>query len=160
MDLPEPRRASLSGYVQPGKLLPWQWVDARMEASRNYWITTHSARRNPHSRPVWDVWTAPELWFSTGSLIDRNLRANEHVEVHLESADEVVIIEGVAVPLRAENGAIWADAYNLKYSWDMPTDVTGVWTVQPSRVMAWLCDSSGLDGGAGFSNSATEWSFR
>ena len=34
-----------------------------------------------------------------------------------------------------------------------------VYRVTPRRVLAWLCDSSGLDSGVGFSNSATEWRF-
>ena len=130
-----------------------------MDATRNYWITTHTQRTHPHSRPVWGIWSAPQLWFSTVSLIDRHIRANDHVEVHLESADEVVLIEGRATPLSAGQGQRRADEYNVKYNWDMSADVTGVWAVTPDRVMAWLSDPSGLDEGTGFSNSATEWVF-
>ena len=80
--------------------------------------------------------------------------------MNLESADELVIIEGRADPLRDEPSAqIWADRYNEKYSWDMPSSVEGVYRVTPRRVMAWLSDPSGLDAGTGFSNSATEWRF-
>ena len=82
------------------------------------------------------------------------------MEVHLESADEVVILEGFARPLAAAQGHQWAEAYNLKYHWDMPTDVVGVWSFEPERVLAWICDPSGLDGGAALSNSATEWTLR
>ena len=38
MEIPEATRPSLSGYVQHGKLLPWKWVDARMQAAKSYWI--------------------------------------------------------------------------------------------------------------------------
>ena len=41
----------------------------------------------------------------------------------------------------------------------MPASIDGVYVVQPERVLAWICDSTGLDGGAAFSNSATEWRF-
>lgn len=39
MNIPEPTRLSLSGYVQHGKLLPWNGVDRRMARSRNYWLS-------------------------------------------------------------------------------------------------------------------------
>jgi hypothetical protein len=58
MDIPEANRPSLSGYVESGKLLPWQWVDARMQDARNYWVATH-ASNYPSSRPVWGIWQSP-----------------------------------------------------------------------------------------------------
>lgn len=158
MEIPSPGKPSLSGYVQQGKLLPWMWVDARMDAARNYWITTH-AKPFPSSRPVWGIWRSPVLWFSTGSAIGRNIERNPRLQVNLESADEVVVIEGIATALREDDAADWANTYNRKYNWDMPVTADDVWVVTPTRVLAWLCDSSGLDYGAGFSNSATEWRF-
>ena len=84
---------------------------------------------------------------------------NSHVQVNLESGDEVVVVEGVATALREEHAVDWANTYNEKYNWDMPETTNDVWQVTPTRVLAWLCDSTGLDYGAGFSNSATEWRF-
>ena len=159
MKIPEAQRPSLSGYVEVGKLLPWKWVDAHMEQAKSYWICTH-AQGYPSSRPVWGIWLSPVLLFSTGSLIARNVERNPRVQVNLESADELVIIEGIVAPLTDEKTAtIWSERYNEKYNWDMPATTDGVYTVTPERVLAWLCDSSGLDDGAGFSNSATEWRF-
>ena len=158
MEIPQPNKPSLSGYVDEQKLLPWTWVDARMTAARNYWITTH-AQSFPSSRPVWGVWISPVLWFSTGSAIGRNMARDPRIQVNLESADEVVLIEGVATTLRQEDASEWARSYNDKYHWDMPATNEDVWQITPTRVVAWLCDSSGLDYGAAFSNSATEWRF-
>ena len=158
MDVSKPTRPSLSGYVESGKLLPWMWVDARMAAARSYWITTH-ARLFPSSRPVWGVWHSPFLWFSTGSAVGRNIARNARIQVNLESANEVVVIEGVATKLPEQHAIEWARTYNEKYNWDMPETTDDVWQVAPTRVLAWLCDSTGLDYGAGFSNSATEWRF-
>jgi hypothetical protein len=159
MKIPEAQRPSLSGYVEQGKLLPWKWVDARMERAKSYWIASH-APGYPSSRPVWGIWLPPVLLFSTGSLIARNIERNPRVQVNLESADELVIIEGVAAPLADPKTAqVWAERYNEKYNWDMPASVDGVYTVTPERVLAWLCDPTGLDAGVGFSNSATEWRF-
>ena len=83
------------------------------------------------------------------------------MQVNLESADELIIIEGLAEKLADERDRprIWAATYNEKYSWDMPASVEDVYSVSPKRVLAWICDSSGLDHGAAFSNSATEWRF-
>ena len=73
------------------------------------------------------------------------------MQVNLESGDELVIIEGVALPLEQPDVDDWADAYNQKYNWDMPAQADGVWQVFPTRVLAWISDSSGLDDGASFS---------
>ena len=158
MEIPEAERPSLSGYVQAGKLLSWRWVDARMQAARNYWITT-AGPGFPNSRPVWGIWKWPVLWFSTGGSIARRVARDARVQVNLESADELVIIEGLVAPLAEENAAEWAREYNQKYNWDMPESAAGVYRVQPRRVLAWIVDPTGLDGGILFSNSATQWRF-
>ena len=53
----------------------------------------------------------------------------------------------------------WVARYREKYHWEMPERAEGVYRVTPTRVLAWISDSSGLDAGAQFSNSATEWRF-
>src|SRR5262245_49601920 len=77
-------------------LLPWIWAAERLVAARNYWIVTVRPGGRPHSRPVWGVWLRNRFYFSTGSLAARNVGVNEEITVHLESGDEVVIVEGVA----------------------------------------------------------------
>ena len=129
-----------------------------MQRASNYWIATRGAGF-PSSRPVWGIWQSPELWFSTGSAIGTRIAGDERVQVNLESADELVIVEGFARPLAGEHAGEWAREYNHKYGWDMPESVSGVFAVTPKRVLAWIVDPSGLDGGALFSNSATEWRF-
>lgn len=155
---PEARRPRLSGYVKPGQLLPWSWVDERMRRARSYWIATRT-RGFPSSLPVWGVWHENTLLFSTGGRIGRNLADDDRVQVNLESADELVLVEGHAHPLPEELGGLWAEAYNAKYHWDMPVSSEDVYRVAPVRVLAWMVDSSGLDGGMLFSNTATEWRF-
>lgn len=158
MEIPEAERPSLSGYVQAGKLLSWRWVDARMQAARSYWIAT-AGGGFPSSRPVWGIWRAPCLWFSTGGSMGKRMKSDARVQVNLESADELVIIEGFAAPLADADAADWAREYNQKYNWDMPESTNGVYCVEPRRVLAWIVDPTGLDGGVMFSNSATEWWF-
>ncbi len=158
MDIPKASRPSLSGYINETMLLPWPWVSTRMEQARNYWISTQS-RGFPSSRPVWGIWDQSRLLFSSGSQIARNISRDSKVQVNLESGDELVIIEGTAHPLNERDLEFWVREYNLKYSWDMPHSTIDVYEVRPVRVLAWICDSSGQDGGALFTNSATEWNF-
>jgi len=158
IDIPPARRPRLSGYIQDHKLLPWKWVDFRMHEAKNYWITTHTAGY-PSSRPVWGIWKSPVFIFSTGSLIASNIKIDPKVQLNLESGVELVIIEGIAIPLEQIDVEFWVDVYNEKYNWDMPSQTEGVWQIIPKRVLAWISDSSGLDDGASFSNSATEWRF-
>lgn len=158
MNIPDAHRPSLSGYVEHGKLLSWRWVEARMCAARNYWIATKSPGF-PSSRPVWGLWHTQSLLFSTGGRIATHVAIDARVQVNLESGDELVIIEGFARSMPEALAATWAEQYNEKYNWDMPVSTNGVYQVTPSRVMAWMCDPTGLDGGALFSNSATEWRF-
>ncbi|MCB1693563.1 MAG: pyridoxamine 5'-phosphate oxidase family protein [Pseudomonadales bacterium] len=158
MDVPEPNRPSLSGYINAGKLLSWRWVDARMAPARNYWVTTRSTGY-PSSRPVWGLWRDARLYFSTGSAMVRNIARDSRVQVNLESADELVIIEGHAAQMDASDLEFWIRAYREKYETDMPESTDGVYVVNPRRVLAWMVDPTGRDGGVLFSNTATEWKF-
>ncbi len=158
--IPEPSRPSLSGYIQDeNKLLPWKWVDHRMAEARNYWIVTRSAGF-PSARPVWGLWWSPRFAFSTGGSIARHVASDPRVQVHLESADELVILEGIAGrDPSSEDVTRWKDEYASKYNWENPPGPGEIFVVQPSRILAWICDPTGLDDGAGFLNSATEWKF-
>ena len=129
-----------------------------MAVARNYWISTAS-QGFPNSRPVWGVWRACHLYFSTGSAIAKNISRDSRIQVNLESGDELVILEGHASAMPDVDIGFWVDAYRKKYNWEMPQTAEGVYRVIPARVLAWICDSSGLDGGMLFSNTATEWRF-
>ncbi len=160
MAIPRPQRPSLSGYIGSERaLLPWRWVDARMSVASNYWVVAH-ATGFPCARPVWGLWWSPRFAFSTGGALARHIADDPHVQVHLESGDELVILEGVAGRDASQDDfARWSSEYAEKYNWDEPPPPDEVIVVRPRRVLAWLCDPTGLDGGAGFLNSATEWRF-
>jgi hypothetical protein len=157
-----PRRARPSipgGYLAP-KLLAWPWAEARLVRARNYWVSTVSPRGAPHARPVWGVWLEGAFHFSSGSRIRSHLERHPAVSVNLESGDECVILEGDAAPLLDE--ALTrrvAEAYNEKYQWNLEPRPGEFFAVRPRVVFGWLCDGSGLDGGALFSQSATRWTF-
>jgi len=158
--IPEPSRPGLSGYIRDEKkLLPWKWVDHRMAEARNYWVVTRSPGF-PSARPVWGLWWSPRFAFSTGGAIARHIAGDARVQVHLESGDELVILEGIASQgPSVEDAARWSDEYATKYRYENSPGPEEVIVVQPKRILAWLSDPTGLDDGASFLNSATEWKF-
>lgn len=66
--------------------------------ARNYWVVTTRSDGKPHSVPVWSIWLDETFYFGTDrrSRKGRNLATNPGLVVHLESGDDVVILEGVA----------------------------------------------------------------
>lgn len=147
------------GYLAP-RLLAWPWAEERLARSRNYWVATVTATGVPHARPVWGVWLEARFHFSSGSRIRKHLEARPAVSVHLESGDECVIVEGTAALLAApDRVARVTAAYNEKYHWDLEPRPGEFFEVRPRVVFGWLCDGSGRDGGALFSQTATRWRF-
>lgn len=109
--------------------------------------------------PVWGLWLNGAFYFATdrSSRKSRNLVLNPHAVVHLESGDEVIILEGVMKEI-AEASALrrFADAYSAKY--DIKVGVTSkarrttaIFTMRPSTAYAWLESD--------YPGSATRWQF-
>jgi len=121
-------------------MLGWDWATARLAESRNYWIVTSGADGDPHSMPVWGVWHDDGVAFSTSpkSRKGRNLARDPRVVVHLESGDEVVILEGDAERVVLDD--VIADAYGAKYDYRPDVaDAEGLWyTLRPRIAYAWL----------------------
>jgi nitroimidazol reductase NimA-like FMN-containing flavoprotein (pyridoxamine 5'-phosphate oxidase superfamily) len=98
--------------------------------------------------PVWGVWIEDVLYFD-GSLETRrakNLLANPAVSVHLESATQVVIMEGEAREVPKPGAGLvqsLLDKYREKYRADgyepKPDtwDNGGLFAVKPKTVLAW-----------------------
>lgn len=99
--------------------LPWQWAEARLVASRNYWLATVDPAGGPHAMPVWGIWESSEqrFWFSCAadSLKARNIAANPRVVVAADDTVEVVSVEGDAEPSTRRD---IADGYGRKYESD------------------------------------------
>src|SRR5436309_11917245 len=47
----------------PDSLLAWTYVEKRIQAASNYWITTVGPDARPHARPVDGVWVDGALCF-------------------------------------------------------------------------------------------------
>jgi len=118
-------------------LLPWAWAEERLVAARNYWIGT-AGPSGPHAAPVWGLWRDARFLFSTApdSRKGRNLARDPRVVVHLESGDEVVILEGSVEPLERDGFEAIADAYESKYAY-RPQSPDGWLALRPRRAFAW-----------------------
>jgi hypothetical protein len=144
------------GGSKPGERLGWETIDSWLTASRNYWVNSTRADGRPHAQPVWGLWLEGSLLFSTSadSLTGRNLHRDPRAAIHLESGDEVTILEGevqpVTDPVLLEK---FADAYEVKYDLRPGTDdpESPVLGMRPITALAWA--------EADFPETATRWRF-
>ena len=155
---PRPGRPHMPGYgISKNKqgLLDWSYVSEQMSGARNYWIGTTRPDGRPHIMPVWGVWVDETFYFGTGqsSRKAQNVVTNPALTVHLESGDDVVILEGVAETV-ADMAQLKPvdDAYLVKYRMrasGMPGSI--IYALQPRVVFAWRERD--------FPTSATRWQF-
>jgi nitroimidazol reductase NimA-like FMN-containing flavoprotein (pyridoxamine 5'-phosphate oxidase superfamily) len=147
----------IAGAGEGTGLLPWSWAEERLTRSHDFWLATTSPEGEPHLMPVWAMWLAGALWFSSsnGSRKTRNLRANGRCSLSTDTAAQPVVVKGIAevvtdqVQLQA-----MLDAENAKYGSDYSIDtldpaVNTCFRVRPVRVF-------GLDT-EDFTGSPTRW---
>jgi hypothetical protein len=137
-------------------LAAWGPAREQLAGARTYWVGTTRPDRRPHAMPVWGVWLDDAFHFATdrASRKARNLAANPAVVVHLESGDDVVLLEGRARPVTdPARLAAFDAAYQAKYGVrmaDVPGDVS-VWVVTPRVAFGWHERD--------FPGTATRWRF-
>jgi pyridoxine/pyridoxamine 5'-phosphate oxidase len=140
MSEPRTSRPGFPGYgitTDADGALPWSWATERLASAHNYWIATGSADRGPNTMPVWGLWRDGAFVFSTGatSRKARNLAADPRIVVHLESGDEVVLLEGVVEAIEATIEIV--DEYEAKYAFRPEVGADGWYRVSPQRAYAW-----------------------
>ena len=111
--------------------------------------------------PVWGAWLDDVFYFvGTGKKI-RNLRANPQAVVHLESGDDVVLIEGRFEEIERPGQALLQlvdEEFIRKYKTYRPSEhlndrtkssfpPEGLFAVYPQLVIAW----------SGMASDATRW---
>jgi hypothetical protein len=154
-----------SGYGVPETddgLLPWSWAVERLEPALNYWFGTTRPDGRPHAMPAWGVWLDGALYFegSPATRRARNLAGNPAVSVHLESGDEVLILEGEAHAAGKPERQLaerLADAFGAKYGetkWQYRPapdqwDRGGLWRLEPRVAFGW----------SDFPRDVTRWLF-
>ena len=135
--------------ARASELLPWSWASERLSVERNYWVATVTGRGLPHARPVWGVWHDDVLYLSVGAAGFRRVDERREVSVHVDSAVDVVIVDGIAE--RIGDGGVPSEAvsaYTAKYDMD-----GGQWinfAMTPRVAFGWR------DGDV---NTATRWTF-
>ncbi|MDP9372048.1 MAG: pyridoxamine 5'-phosphate oxidase family protein [Chloroflexota bacterium] len=136
-------------------LLPWTHAVERLERARNYWLATTRPSGRPHVTPVWGVWVDGGLYFDglPTTRWARNIAVTPAIAVHLESGDDVVIIEGVVEDLvtTADLAVRVIEAWAAKYGRLLPEPASsGIFRLQPRTARAW--SSASLEDG-------TRWRF-
>jgi hypothetical protein len=132
-------------------ILDWSHVVERMEKARNYWVATVHPSGRPHTVPVWGVWVDNTAYFGGGpeTRWSRNLKASPEVAVHLESGDDVLILEGTVGRIENADHPLMKridDAYEQKYQMRHGPPL---WVLHPRVILAWTQ----------FPKDATRWKF-
>ncbi len=139
-------------------LLSWSHVTDRMAKSLYYWICTVSPEGRPHSTPVDGLWIDDQLYFggSPKTKRNRNLEENSFVCVHLESATDVVILQGEAHALRDPERSLavrLSEESKAKYGYGPKPEeyasTSGVYVFKLQKVLAWK----------EFPKDATRWQY-
>jgi PPOX class probable F420-dependent enzyme len=116
------------------------------------WLTTVTVEGQPQSTPVWFHWDGETFlfWSQPGTPKLVNMGSNPHVSLHLvgdPEAEDVVTIEGLAVPDPSAPPADGVEAYLAKYrelidrfGWTVSgyaADYTVAVRVTPTRCRVW-----------------------
>ena len=136
--------------------IEWSWVADQLERSRNYWVATTRRNGRPHVAPVWGLWLSNRFMFATDaeSVKAKNAARDPACSVHLESGDDVVILDGALEPVSDESHLkAFVDAYDKKYSiqLEINSDAAPVFALRHSTVLAWKESD--------FPSTATRWKF-
>ncbi len=138
-------------------MVAWDWVVERLGRARNYWVCTASPNGRPHAVPVWAAWLDGTLYFDghPQTRWGRNLQSNPAISVHLESGDEVVILEGGVediAQLDRDRADRLAQLFAGKYEQAPNPDdwvARGLFALRPRLVLAW----------SEFPKTLTKWRF-
>lgn len=138
------------GLDQAEDFVAWDVVEERLRESLHYWLATTRHNGRPHVVPRWGVWLDGGFWYdgSPETVHVRNLEKNTHTVLHLESGNEVTIVEGRSLrpdPITGDLGERLAAEYARKYgpqytpSADAWSDeiAGGMRRIDPVKVIAW-----------------------
>jgi PPOX class probable F420-dependent enzyme len=164
MTAPRAERPDMPGYGvlpadQGSGLMPWAEAERRLTAAHDYWCATVRSDGRPHVMPVWGIWLARRLWFSSGvrSRKARNLAADPRCVLTTDDARNPVVVEGSADRV-VEPGPLarFLAAVNDKYAAGLEPDfldpaVNATFAVRPDQVIALTVED--------FPGSPTRWTF-
>ena len=131
--------------------MTWAEVAARLSTARSYWLGSTSPSGAPHAAPVWGVVTGEtlHLYSERSTVKARNIAANPRVVVHTESAEDVLIVHGLAEDLGepalvpavvAALAAKYTRPQDQQYLPDVDPAVDVVYALRPRSALAWRLD--------------------
>lgn len=142
----------------PANATPWSTIETMLESARNYWLCTVRYDDKPHAMPVWGLWVGGHFLFSTDptSRKGQNLAERPTAVMHLESGDDVVVVEGRVSRIGPDELPVtFADDYDAKYGFrpevSSDSESAGYYAMKPATVFVW--DESD------FPDTATRWRF-
>jgi Pyridoxamine 5'-phosphate oxidase len=136
-------------------MVSWPEVAACLAASRGYWLCTTMPSGAPHAAPVWGVVLNHTLYLYSErrTVKARNLAADPRAVVHLESAEDVVIVRGTAEDLGtpaqvpevvAALSAKYTGPADQRYLPDADPGFDIVYALRPQSALMWrLADYEG-----------------
>lgn len=145
------------GVEDAGPFLSWEEIGNRLSGARNYWLSTTWPDGRPHVIPRWGVWIDELFWYdgSPETRHAKNLSHNPACALHLESGDEVTIVNGVSTPsdpvsgglgesLSEEFGRKYAPTYSPRPDSWSDEIAGGLRILTPKKVIAWSDYPKGL----------------
>ena len=129
-------------------MVSWPEAAACLAASRGYWLCTTMPSGAPHAAPVWGVVLNHTLYLYSErrTVKARNLAADPRAVVHLESAEDVVIVRGTAEDLGTPAqvpevvvalSAKYVGMADRQYLPDADPDFDIVYVFRPQSAMMW-----------------------
>jgi PPOX class probable F420-dependent enzyme len=140
-------------------MLPWSWAEERLISSRTFWLATRWPDGRPHVMPVWAMWHARRVLFSSSkrSRKAQNLANDPRCAVTTEDPRNLVMVEGVAelITRRDELEAFLAAEnakYGTSYGFEMVDPaVNSCFRMTPTWAFGLQADD--------FTGSPTRWTF-
>ena len=137
------------GYVDnPISEVTWEHVEKRMRESLNYWMCSVRPNGRPHVVPRWGAYLDGKFYYdgSPETRHARNIVENPYVTLHLESGNDVIIMDGTSQPAgkpAPEFAQRLSDALSAKYKSEGYTpkpnqwDEGGLYVFTPRQCIAW-----------------------
>lgn len=137
------------GYVDhPISEVAWEHVEERLTRSVNYWLCSVRPNGHPHVIPRWGVFLDGKFYYdgSPETRHAKNIAQNPNVSLHLESGNDVVILEGTSTAAgrpATELALVLSQAYKAKYSNEGYSpepnqwDDGGLYIFTPRQCLAW-----------------------
>jgi len=136
--------------------MPWARAEDRLGSAEVFWLATTRRDGSPHVTPVWGVWIADAFYFSgiPTAAWARNLVFNPRSTIHLESGNDVLIVDGVVEDVPSIRDAALADEivsrWRARYGRLVPDPaMDGMYRLRASQARGW----------SRFPHDATKWTF-